>query len=75
MKLLTIWTMPKMALSERLRRTGDEWFLLGLAYHLPRRLTFWVLCRVVAEHSYRNPQAVVPEISVDDLLRDHPAGG
>lgn len=40
MKLLTIWTMRGMSLSERLSRTG-EWLLMAVAHRLPRRLAYW----------------------------------
>jgi len=65
MKLTTIWTIPAMALRERLRRTWDEWFLRGLAQRLPARLRFWVVVDAGA-NNMRND--VVPEVSFMAVL-------
>ena len=40
MKITTIWTIPAMSITERLRRTGDA-FVQGIAHRLPRRLAYW----------------------------------
>lgn len=60
MKLMTIWTMRAMPLRERLRRTWDEWFLLSVAYWLPRRVMFWTVARAAYEYSRNHPKAELP---------------
>lgn len=44
MKLTTIWTLPAMALRERLRRTG-EWAAIKVAWALPRQVLYWAAVR------------------------------
>ena len=65
MRLRTIWTIPAMSLRERLRRTGDEWFLRTLAHRLPRRLAYWSLIDSGGRYM-RND--VVPEVSFMTVL-------
>lgn len=40
MKLTTIWTIPAMTLTERLRRTHDA-AMRTIAAHLPKRIAYW----------------------------------
>lgn len=70
MRLTSIWLMPPraMTLRERLHRTG-EWALIQTAHHMPRELAFRTFIAVVARYSWEHPQAVVPDISVDDVLK------
>lgn len=67
MKLTTIWTIPAMALTERLHRTWDEWFLPAVAHRLPRRLAYWSL--VDSGVRYMDPEAIVPEVAFTDILQ------
>lgn len=65
MKFTTIWTLPTLTLTERLRRTNE----LGwrtLAHRLPRRLAYWSFIdsgvRLIADHE------IVPEVRFTELL-------
>lgn len=66
MKLMTIWTLPGMALRERCARTG-EWMARTLAAHLPRSVQYWATihatCRVLRSDEE------VPAIRVMDVLQ------
>lgn len=65
MRLTTIWTMPAMDLSERLRRTA-EWAAMTTAEHLPRRVRYWTFVGVGARAI---GDGVVPEQLFVDVLR------
>lgn len=64
MKLSTIWTLPAMSLTERLRRTAD-WAALTIAFHLPKRVKYWAFIHVSAQAI---GDAVVTEQSFNDVL-------
>lgn len=65
MRFKTIWTLPGMALSERLRRTRD-WGALKIAHHLPRRIAYWSFIDTGVRYMERDE--VVPEVLYNDLL-------
>jgi hypothetical protein len=66
MRFWTIWTMPAMALRERLNRTG-EWVLRGMAHRLPRKLAYWSFIDTGVR--YMRSDEVVPEVAYTDLLQ------
>lgn len=65
MRLKTIWSLPGMALRERLSRTGEVLWR-GLAHRLPRRLAYWSFIDTGVRHV--RPSEVVPEVPYMDLL-------
>ena len=69
MRLATIWTIPAMSVTERLRRTRDA-ATLWTAHRLPRRLAYWSLIDTGARHMRAHPTAVMPQIRYDEVLRD-----
>lgn len=48
MRFTTIWTIPAMSLSERLRRTSD-WAAIKLAWALPDRVLYWAAVRAAVK--------------------------
>lgn len=72
MKFWTIWTLPAMTLRERLWRTWDEWFLIGLARRLPARLAY----RSFIDSTVRSigPNDIVPDVTMVDVLKRHRGG-
>lgn len=64
MRLKTIWTIPGMALPERLRRTQDS-LLLSLAHYLPQRLRYAVLIDTGGRHMQND---VVPDVTFMTVL-------
>lgn len=64
MRIKTIWTIPGMALAERLRRTRSS-LLLSLAHYLPQRLRYAVLIDTGARHMQND---VVPEVAFMAVL-------
>lgn len=65
MRLRTIWTIPAMALPERLHRTS-EWFWLKAARHIPERLAYWSF--VVHGTRYIAGNEVVHDVKYMDLF-------
>lgn len=66
MRFRTIWTMPAMKLSERLRRTRD-WFAGEVASALPLRVRYWVTMQMLAKVSMDPPN--VPAMNLGDILK------
>lgn len=66
MRLRTIWTAPKIALSERLSRTSD-WFALEVATRLPRRVRYWVTLGEIGKAT-RNSKDI-PATPLDEILK------
>ena len=71
MKLTTIWTLPAMALPERIRRTTDL-AAQTVAARLPRRVRYWTFIQQGA--AAIPSDAVVPEVRFMDLLARVPGG-
>lgn len=69
MRLSTIWTMPAMALRERLRRTAD-WVDLKVAAHLPKRVAYWSF--ILTGTKAMGNDIVIPEALYVDLLERIP---
>lgn len=65
MRLRTIWTIPAMSLTERLRRTRDA-LTLSAAHRLPRRLAYWSLVDTGARHMKADEE--VPAVTYMDVL-------
>ena len=65
MKLKTIWTMTGMSLAEKFRRT-KSWFWRILAKKLPAPLAYQSY--LLVSSSYIEPDEVVPEVKVVDIL-------
>ena len=65
MKLLTIWTIPAMSLSERMRRTVDT-AAFTAARLLPKRVRYWEFIQVGSRAM--RPEDIVPEAKFVDLL-------
>lgn len=71
MRLTTIWTLPDMATTERLRRTRDLFVIYTLPRWLPKRLRFGVLITEGARYSVQvKPDVVVPEMTYMEVLAD-----
>ena len=68
MRFITIWTMPGMAWSERLRRTRD-WAMLATAHRLPHRLRYWTLIYEGGRHIGRGDDSVPEETFMDVVQR------
>lgn len=64
---MTIWTIPAMKLSERLRRTRD-WAAMKAAGKLPKRIKYWAAIQSVAAVTMKLPDRVVGSITVDEIL-------
>lgn len=67
MKFMTIWTMPAMALTERLRRTRD-WASREFAARLPRRVRYWVFMLEAGRATRNSPN--IPATTLDELLQN-----
>lgn len=65
MRLKTIWTIPAMTITERLRRTGD-WAAFTTAAHLPKRVRYWAFIQVGVKAIPES--AVVPDQLFMDVL-------
>jgi hypothetical protein len=66
MRFWTIWTIPAMSLTERLRRTWD-WAAMKIAFRLPYRIRYWSLIGMVALATKDSPG--IPATTVDEMLR------
>lgn len=71
MRLTTIWTMPAMAVSERLRRTVD-WAAQEVAARLPERVRYWVF--IQAGGRAMRDDEIVGSQTFFDLLERVPPG-
>lgn len=69
MKLTTIWTIPAMSFIERLRRTRD-WAALAVAGLLPLRIRYWTTVREISKASIKDPEAVIPELTIMDVMEN-----
>jgi hypothetical protein len=67
MKFTSIWSIPGMALAERLRRTRD-WACLVTAGRMPHRLRYWVLI-YEGGRFVGNGDVPVPEELFMDVLK------
>lgn len=69
MRLKTIWTLPAMTLSERVRRTVD-WGALKMATKMPIRIRQWALILSINEvaQSSAFSRRTVGSITVNELL-------
>jgi hypothetical protein len=72
MKFTTIWTIPAMTLSERMRRTR-EWAAMTAASKLPLRVKYWAGIQQLAAASTKDPHQVVPEMTMTQILQAMPA--
>lgn len=69
MKLKTIWTVRRMRLSERLRRTRD-WGATKIAHALPRRVRYFSTLGDLGAATMHS--ANVPATPLDEVLRNLP---
>lgn len=67
MRFWTIWTMPAMALSERLRRTRD-WAALEATNWIPKRVRYWVTLREIGKATTHSEN--VPATPLEDILQN-----
>lgn len=67
MRLRTIWTLPDMRLSERLRRTR-EWGNWQLTAILPRRLRYYTTLGEIAKATRDSKN--IPATPLDEILRN-----
>jgi hypothetical protein len=65
MKLTTIWSIPAMSLTERLRRTAD-WGAQAIASSLPQRIRYWVAIQQIAGATMDSPN--VPATPLESIL-------
>jgi hypothetical protein len=68
MRLATIWSLPTMPTSERLRRTRD----LGvwtLASKLPVRLRYFVTLGEIAKATHASPTHI-PSVPIEEVLKN-----
>lgn len=66
MRFRTIWTMPAMTLSERLRRTRD-WAARAVAEKLPLRIRYWVTLQEIGRATMKSEN--VPATPLDEILQ------
>lgn len=71
MKLATIWTIPAMTLSERLRRTRER-AAMKAASKIPLRIKYWAAVQQIAAASTVDPHKVVPEMDTEYIMRNMP---
>lgn len=69
MKLSTIWSLQGMSTMERLRRSR-EWGVQKIASKLPVRLKYWVTIQQLARVSVKMPDAEIPAIKMEDILKN-----
>ena len=67
MRLRTIWTIPVMSTSERLRRTRD-WGAMGIARHLPLRIRYWATVQEMAKATIDSPN--IPATTLDTIMQN-----
>ena len=69
MRLKTIWTLPTMKFSERIRRTID-WSALKIAARMPRRVRQWALILSINEvaQSPEFGRRSYGSITVDEIM-------
>lgn len=65
MRFLTIWSIPAMALSERLRRTRD-WAAIKIGRALPLRVRYWVTVIAIGQASAASPD--IPTMTFGEIL-------
>jgi hypothetical protein len=65
MRLKTIWSIPAMSMSERLRRTVD-WAAMEAARKLPPRVKYWATMQSIARATRESPN--IPATTVDQVL-------
>lgn len=66
MRLKTIWTMPAMDFTEKLRRTRD-WGAQEIAARLPLRIRYWVTLQEIGRATADSPH--IPATPLDDILK------
>lgn len=69
MKLRTIWAIPAMTLSERLRRSRDA-IAMSIAYVLPVRIQYWTAMYMIGQATKMSVN--VPATSCDEILKNLP---
>lgn len=67
MLLRTIWTLPTLPLSERLRRTRD-WSAQQVAAALPLRVRYWVTLAEIGKATMSSEN--VPATPLDEILHN-----
>lgn len=67
MRFKTIWSLPAMSFSERLRRTRD-WFAQKVATALPVRVRYWVTMQEVGRATMTSPN--IPATPLEEVLRN-----
>lgn len=67
MRFRTIWSLPGLSLSERLRRTRD-WFAMEIASRLPLRIRYWTVMLELGHATRNSPN--VPATPLSDILRN-----
>lgn len=65
MRLTTIWTIPAMTFTERLRQTADL-AAQAAAAHLPKRIRYWAFVQVGGKALPED--AIVTEVALLDVL-------
>lgn len=68
MKLSTIWSLPGLPLSERLKRTRDS-LALSAAAALPKRVRFWATVLNI-NHATIKINSVVGATTVDQIMKN-----
>lgn len=69
MKLRTIWTIPAMAFSERLRRSRDS-IAMSIAYCLPVRVQYWTSMYMIGQATKMSVN--IPATPCDEILKNLP---
>lgn len=67
MDFLTIWTVPKMDLRERINRT-KEWGAIVIAGKLPKRVRYWTTIREMGKAT-KNMDEIM-SASLDEILKN-----
>jgi hypothetical protein len=66
-RFTTIWTIPAMSLTERLRRTRD-WAAQEFAARLPKRIKYFVTLQQIGRATMTSPN--IPATPLEDILRN-----
>ena len=71
MRFFTIWSIPAMTITERLRRTRD-WAAMEFGARLPLRVRYWVTMSEIGRATMTSPN--IPATPLDEVLKnlDHP---
>jgi hypothetical protein len=67
MRFRTIWSIPAMTLTERLRRTRD-WAAMKVAAALPQRVKFW--CTMLEIGKATRESMNIPGTPLEEILRN-----